>query len=195
MLSKKMAAGVLAALMASSLFAGCGSDPKPEPPAQKQEQPKQAENSTIDVQINHKVEALGGGKYKVSCTTNLPDGMELMVTLSNQQSVRKQLGIGENEDTSKLSDDKFQKLNSMTFKAQDKVTVKDGKFEVTLGGEKLIPGDYDLEISSALTKLQKDENVKKRLGEKGENLSGKYVSEGLGGNKTVSFTAPVKCDK
>lgn len=191
MLNKKMAAGIMAALMASSLFAGCGSDPKPEPPTQKQEQ---AENSTIDVQINHKVESLGGGKYKVSCTTNLPDGMELDVTLTNQWNIRKQLGIGENADANKLSYDKAQKLNLMTFTAQDKVTVKDGKFEVTLGGDKLIPGDYDLEISSALTKLQKDENVKKRLGEKGENLTGKNVTESMG-SKTVHFSAKVKCDK
>ncbi len=37
MLSKKLAAGVLAALITSSLFVGCGSDPKSESPPQTQE--------------------------------------------------------------------------------------------------------------------------------------------------------------
>lgn len=197
MLNKKMAAGIMAALMATSLFAGCGDEKKADPPPQeqKQEQPqKQAENGPIDVKIDYKMEALGGGKYKFICTTNLPDGMQLGIKLTNDASARKQLGIGEDADTSKLSDEQFKKLQSLSFTAQDKVTVKDGKFETTLGGDKLIAGEYDFVISSPLIKLQDSAEVKKRLGEKGENLAGKNVTESLG-SKTVHFSAKVKCDK
>ena len=190
---KRIIATILTLFVLSlMLVSGCGNkkEQTSDPPKAAQKQ----ETGLLSVELNYQMEALGNGKYKISCTTNLPDNMEMMVSLSNQKSVRKQLGISEDLPADKLSDEQFKKLTSMSFTAQSKIKVKDGKFAATLGGEKLIPDEYDLSISSSAMKLQSDETVKKKLGMRGENLTGKYVVDGTLG-KTVKLSDKVRCDK
>src|SRR4051812_17251776 len=70
------------------------------------------------------------GRPIVEGTTNLPDGTELMVTLSRKSS---------------------------SYRAQDKFKVRGGQFrsaQFSNRGSPLMPGVYDLEISSPIAAFQ-----------------------------------------
>lgn len=89
-------------------------------------------------------------------TTNLPDTSELLLTLSN--------GDPSNINTS--------------LTAQDKVTIKDGKATSAPFSSEgaTLNGDFDLCISMSIPSLQTDE-VRKVIGENGENIKGIFVQK------------------
>lgn len=167
-----------------------------ETPAPKQEIAQQEQQPTqiplaskeIDVQLNYTVTNVGG-KYKVSCETNLPDGMELMVTLDNSDTVAAKYGITAKGE--KLTDAEFKTLMDNSYNGQGTSKVENGKFEVTFSGDNLLPGEYKLTISSTLAKLQKDASVKEKLGNNGANLKGKYVVDTSDGNKLIRLEEKV----
>lgn len=177
---------VLLFLMVISAVVGCGSsDDKSSSPPPAQTTQKDA---SIDVQMNYAITNLDG-KYKVACETNLPDGMELMVTLDNSDAVATKYGITAKGE--KLTDAEFKTLMENSYKGQGTPKVENGKFEVTFSGDNLLPGEYELSISSPLAKLQQDSSVKDQLGANGANLKGKYVADAPGGNKVIRLEEKV----
>lgn len=152
----------------------------PQPKQEEKAQPKQ-EDPTIHVQLDYKIEKLGEHKYKVSGTTNLPDGIELMLTLSNQYRIQAEMGIPADTPPEKMTDEQFKKLMDTGYRGSDKPAVVNGKFESTFTGDKLNPGEYELTFSTPMWKILKNEDVKKKLGENGKYLDGKgVVSESSG---------------
>lgn len=85
--------------------------------------------------------------------TNLPDGMELMLTVTKP---------------------------GVTF-AQDKVTVVNGGFtssQFSASGKKYSPGRYELVVSMAMAELQ-PASVRAVIGERGEKMRGEFVGRGV----------------
>jgi hypothetical protein len=83
--------------------------------------------------------------------TNLPDGSELIVSLSRPES---------------------------GYTADSKVTVQDGSFTTerfSAGGEPLNSGIYTIEISMSLAALQ-PEQVQAVIGDHGQKMTGKFVT-------------------
>jgi len=176
-------------------FSGCGSDNKAEQPKTPSQTEVQAdskvEDQIIDVQLDYTVEKIGEHKYKISGKTNLPDGIEIMLTLSNQDSIMVENGIPADTPSEKLTDDQFQMLNSLWYRGQDKPTVKNGSFSTIFGGDKLNPGEYTLSITTPMWKIMQNAEVKEKLGENGKNLTGKgVVSESNG--KRISLEGKIE---
>lgn len=97
----------------------------------------------------------------VNGKTNLPDGTELLLTLSRKES---------------------------RFEAQTKVTVAKGAFrseQFSQKGADLNPGNYTLEIIMPVSQVQSGE-VRKVIGMDGEKLSGPLVKSGALG-KVVRY--------
>jgi len=85
--------------------------------------------------------------------TNLPDGMELMLTVTKP---------------------------GVTF-SQDKVTVVNGGFtssQFSASGGKYSPGRYDLVVSMGMAELQ-PASVRAVIGERGEKMRGRFVARGV----------------
>lgn len=140
-----------------------------------------------DLSLSYAIENLGNGKYKVAGTTNLPDGFIVMVELSNQDIYCVEvLGLPPNTSGDKMTDAQIKQMLDNSYGGQGKTTVKDGKFEVTFGGEKLKPGRYDLSISSPMMKLQQEEIIK-IFGEKGEKLKGEFVEDDGISGRSIRF--------
>lgn len=99
---------------------------------------------TLDLEI---VE--NGGKVNFFGETNLPEGTEVMITLSNESG----------------------------YKAQDKVSVNNGSFESNQFSDKgssLEQVEYSVKITTPTANVQ-PENVKTLIGENGINLIGELV--------------------
>lgn len=140
-----------------------------------------------ELSLSYAVENLGNGKYKVACTTNLPDGFKVMVELSNQDIYCVEvLGLPPNTGGDKMTDTQIKNMLDNSYGGQDNTSVKDGKFEVTFGGENLKPGRYDLSISSPMMKLQPEE-IKKIFGENGEKLKGQFVEDDGISGRSIRF--------
>lgn len=114
------------------------------------------------VQFDYKVEKIGESKYKIIGNTNLPDGMQIMLTLNNRGVV--EMGA---------------------YTGQDKPVVKGGVFVSVFSGKNLVAGEYELSISSPDNDLQ-SQSIQSILGQKGENLFGLGVIEDKDG-KRISF--------
>lgn len=178
------------AVVISALILGCGSSannkqkPVEKKPVKVETTTKQPVKEIGDVQLTAKVENIGGGKYKVSGTTNLPDGYSLMIELSNQEEYMTQvMKLPPDTDTEKLSDKQIGELVNNSYRGATKYQVKNGKYEVTLSGTKLKPGNYNLVVSGAAMSVQPNkEKLKDILGAKGEKLKGKVVHKGVTGN-------------
>lgn len=104
------------------------------------------------------------GRAVVVGTTNLPNGASIMIWIRN-----KNYGG-----------------------AQSRATVNQGKFISELfsdRGNKLPSGEYEVDISLSIARLQSPE-VQIIIGQKGENLSGEFVhlDEDGGGGKWISFS-------
>jgi hypothetical protein len=92
------------------------------------------------------------GRPLIEGTTNLPDGIELMISLRRKAS---------------------------NYMAQDKATVTNGAFRAGpfgQGNSDLNPGAYSVDISTAAVAFQ-PVSVKTVFGEKGEKLSGPLVKK------------------
>ena len=120
----------------------------------------------IEVQMSHQVEKIGENKYKVSGTTNLPEGTQLMI-----------------------------KLSSDSYRGSGKREVQNSAFEVVFSGEKLVPGEYSLSITMPLVKVQKNPSLTEKLGDNGEHLKGQYaVPANIGNNIIVRYEVDVSLD-
>lgn len=137
--------------------------------AQKKEQEAmlaKTSSKDIEVQMSHQVEKIGENKYKVSGTTNLPEGTQLMI-----------------------------KLSSDSYRGSGKREVQNSAFEVVFSGEKLVPGEYSLSITMPLVKVQKNPSLTEKLGDNGEHLKGQYaVPANIGNNIIVRYEVDVSLD-
>jgi hypothetical protein len=115
----------------------------------------------LHVQISAELEKGSDGRVRISATTNLPDGMALMLDLR---------GVG------------------YAYFAQDKVEVAKGRFVSNWFSDKGRPlrrGTYEISISSPLPDLQ-PQQVRTVIGRKGENLEGPVKT--WMGSKMVDLT-------
>jgi len=115
----------------------------PVPDNMKPKEPDQGKEINVSMKISSYEK--NGDKLNIVISTNLPDGMELMLDLK-----------GPND-----------------YWSQDKQTVHNGKLESTFG--KLGAGAYTLQVTSPTAKFQPDNRVKMLLGEKGKNMVGSLV--------------------
>ncbi|HSY75038.1 MAG TPA: hypothetical protein VK810_06180 [Dongiaceae bacterium] len=119
--------------------------------------PKPNSNGRIDVSFDVSLIKTPDGKVKISGKTNLPDEMELMLSLRNKAS---------------------------GYFAQDKVSVLNGKFEsagFSKQGDSLPVGNYDVSVSSPLPDLE-PASVTSVIGKNGENLTGEFMESSMGSN-------------
>lgn len=109
----------------------------------------------------------GSDRPVISGTTNLPDGMELMVTISRKES---------------------------SYSAQDKARVADGKFRAGPFSQKgggLNPGTYSLEIMTPMAQVQPP-HTWPVIGNGGSKLQGALVKKSPYGGKVVEYRTNFK---
>jgi hypothetical protein len=109
----------------------------------------------------------GGSKPTIIGKTNLPDGMELMITIHRKGS---------------------------SYMAQDKVKVLGGEFKSTTfsqGDAPLNPGTYKLEISSSLAGFQSP-SVQTAIGKDGNILKGPLSKKSTFGGRVVEYKTSFK---
>jgi hypothetical protein len=115
--------------------------------------PKPNPNAGIDVSFEVSLVRSPDGEVKVFGKTNLPDQMELLVSLKDKTS---------------------------GYTGEDNVSVIKGQFEsedFTNSGASLPAGQYEVSINSGLPGIQPDD-VKNVIGKNGENLTGQFVKAG-----------------
>jgi hypothetical protein len=113
----------------------------------------------IKVNVSLEIEKGGDGRIRLLGTTNLPNGMELMIELHK-------VGGG--------------------YAAQDKVAVANGRFTsdwFSERGKPIPPGTFEISVSSPLPALQ-PEAVRAVIGQTGENLTGSIST--MMGSKMVA---------
>jgi hypothetical protein len=121
--------------------------------------------SAFSVSITTTLE--GGDKPTVIGKTNLPNGTELMVTLSRKES---------------------------SYMAQDKAVVSNGQFRAgpfSQKGTPLNPGVYQIEVSSPLAALQ-PQSVRAVIGQDGGKLEGPLAKKSQFGGKVVEYRSTTK---
>jgi len=136
-------------------------------PSEKAEN-KEGEEATdeIDVKIDLN-ESDKDGMVIFDGTVNLPDGAELLVTLSNDDG----------------------------FRAQSKTNVENGDYKTeqfTNQGDQLETGTYTVEVTMGIASTQ-PESVQEVIGEESEYLKGDLVKDGELG-KTVKYTKTIEID-
>ncbi len=120
----------------------------------------------IDVRLEVKIQNING-KLKVVGDTNLPNGMKLIVYISND-----------------------------LYNASDEVEVKNGKFISNLFSDKgnpLYNGQYEIYITNKSLNMQ-PKDVLLMIGEKGENLNGKYIKTDDWGLNKINYTTVYTID-
>jgi hypothetical protein len=115
----------------------------------------------LDVSIETIIE--GGNKPVVVGKTNLPDGMELILTISGEGSFYSAI------DTVKISGGKFK---SGTFSQE--------------GGRPLNEGTYDLEIYSSENESQPP-SVQEKIGKDGSDLKGPLTETSAFGGRVIGY--------
>ncbi len=123
---------------------------------------KEATGAGGSTALDVRLERMTGGKAQIVGKTNLPNGMQLLLGLSEP---------------------------SANYFAQDKVSVLNGTFRSTAfsnRGAALPPGTYEVSVSSPLPLLQ-PASVRFALGQNGERLSGPAVIE-ENGRKRIDWT-------
>ncbi|MCZ1268614.1 hypothetical protein [Paenibacillus tundrae] len=126
-------------------------------------------SSSLTVELTVKKEFDEENRLKFTGTTNLPNEMELVLSVT-----------GEDE-----------------YSAQANVQVNNGMIEsdwISNNGEGLVPGMYSLRITSQAAMIQPD-SVQNVIGKKGENLEGEFIlsEETLG--KMIKYTYAFSVDK
>ncbi len=118
---------------------------------------KPQSGNEIEVSFEVNTEKNESGEIRVLGRTNLPDNMDLMISLTNP---------------------------SIKYFGQDKIKIKNNSFVSAWFNNKgtgLSPGKYKIEITSPLTDFQPN-TVKEIIGERGENLLGDAVKMDYGQN-------------
>ena len=118
----------------------------------------------LNVTLSAKAE--GGGKPTITGRTNLPDGIELMISITRKES---------------------------QYMAQDKVKVKDGAFrstEFSQKGNPLNPGKYVIGVVMPVAAVQPP-NTWPVIGNEGAKLEGALVKKNSFGGKIVELKTPL----
>ncbi len=143
-----------------------------EPPAvapvddDKKEEKKEEKNNEILVTMDLK-EIVESGKVGIEGTTNLPDGTELLVSLSNDSD----------------------------FRAQANTTVHNSSFKTeqfSNKGEALESGSYNVDVTMPIASVQ-SEDVQKIIGASSENLKGDLVKDDDFG-KVVKYSKSIEIE-
>lgn len=180
---KKNTLFMILVIICTLAFVGC-SDNSVEDSNDTAQQKQSDENQQDETISNEKFEVkldvfadTNNGKPIISGETNLPDGSELMISITTIATKEELAELG-------LSEEEMEETRYTTH-GQDKVIVKDGKFTsetFSKQGEKYDPNEYIVSVSMSLAQLQ-DESVQKIIGSNGENMTGDNVvesSDGLG---------------
>lgn len=112
----------------------------------------------------------GSDKPTIIGTTNLPDGIELMATISREAN---------------------------SYRASGKGVVKDGKFQIgpfSQGKTGLNPGQYIVEISMSLASLQPPKTWP-IIGNDGSSLEGSFVKKSEVGGNWLYYKSKIKVGK
>lgn len=123
-------------------------------------------NAANALNVTLSVKTEGDRKPAIIGTTNLPDGIELMITISRKES---------------------------QYMAQDKVFVKNGIFrsaEFSQKGSPLNPGKYIVEVMMPSAAVQPP-NTWPVIGNEGNKLDGQLVKKSSYGGKMVELKIPV----
>lgn len=118
----------------------------------------------LTVTLSAKAE--GDGRPTITGTTNLPDGVDLMISISRKES---------------------------QYMAQDKVKVKGGAFrsvEFSQKGNPLNPGKYTVEVTMPVAAVQPP-NTWPVIGNEGAKLEGPLVKKNSFGGKVVEYKMPL----
>jgi hypothetical protein len=118
----------------------------------------------LEVRISAKAD---GDKPRVSGTTNLSDGTELLITIDRAD---------------------------IKFMAQDKVVVRAGGFstkELSDKGRGLLPGRYSIDVTMPVAAVQ-SADVRKVIGARGERLTGAVVKKSIIGDKIVEYKTTLR---
>lgn len=121
------------------------------------------------VRFDVKVDESEHSRIRLRGKTNLPDGMELMIMLSS-------------EDTH--------------YMGQDPVRIKDGRFKsawFSQEGRSLDSGEYEISVSSPRADLE-PKHVQRIIGEKGRNLRGKHIKKNGGWGRHLDFERTVEIE-
>jgi hypothetical protein len=118
-------------------------------------------NKMINVSMNVNIEEEANKQVRVKGETNLPNSMELMISVKNDSG----------------------------YLAQDKVNVVNGAFisNPFSNNANGLNGSYTAEITSPTANTQPVE-IKNEIGENGKNLDGQYVKEDSVWGKMVNYT-------
>ena len=123
-------------------------------------------NAAHALNVTLSVKNEGDGKPTIIGTTNLPDGIELMITIARKES---------------------------RYMAQDKVKVKSGAFrsaEFSQNGSPLNPGKYIVEVMMPSAAVQPPMTWPV-IGNEGSKLNGPLVKKSPYGGKIIEFKAPI----
>lgn len=137
-------------------------EPAPTPPAPSKPTPPPFDGTVV---MSAHLE--GGARPTVVGETNLPDGTELMVSLSRSAS---------------------------SYSGQDKTTVSGGAFRAgpfSQKGADLNPGKYTIDVSTPLAALQ-PASVQQVIGSDGGKMAGPLAKASDFGGKVVEYTAKVE---
>ncbi|HEY1722232.1 MAG TPA: hypothetical protein VGG27_13390 [Magnetospirillaceae bacterium] len=118
--------------------------------------PAMAMEPVMDVFVENPLQPIFRG------STNLPDGTQLMLTLSRPAS---------------------------SYMGQTNMTVKDGHFtteQFSADGHPLNAGVYEIEITMTMAAMQ-PKQVQDVIGKEGENLKGRYAKPGILGGITFDY--------
>ncbi|WP_263772848.1 hypothetical protein [Propionivibrio soli] len=118
--------------------------------------------SALALNVTLVAKADRGSKPTITGVTNLPDGIDLMITISRKES---------------------------QYMAQDKVKVKAGTFrsaEFSQKGNALNPGKYTIEMSMPIAAVQPP-NTWPVIGNDGAKLEGPLVKKNSFGGKVVEY--------
>lgn len=129
-----------------------------------QAQVSSVKNMSGEARLRAEASKNDDGRVVVAGETNLPDGTELLISLSNE---------------------------SVGFTAQDKAIVSNGKFLAGPLGPKsgLAAANYVVEVMMPVPSAQ-PESVQAIVGNEGQYLTGPLVKDSSWGGKTVEYSFP-----
>lgn len=162
---------ILFAIIIILIGAGCDEEKGTQPEQQLQEPPQEQTQPEIkDYDIQFTAEHISDRSFKISGTTDLPDGAKIHITIHD-------------EDYFEYDEaDSDWRLENLTY-FSDSVIVKNGKFTKTLTASELeapLKSDkYEVEVS--FNPRAQTSNIKKIVGKDGEYLGGRLVNNEIEG--------------